>query len=231
VIIRIARLRWGGHVTRMEKNFVRGTVMYIQPEGPRKVGRPRASWRDDVGKDAGMLGIRGWRATAMNREEWRKLLKEAKTLYELLRRWWWRRRQRRRWWWWLRSFFRKVGDMISGTLCGGQKQTRGYTLYFSTKSPVWLRRLSQQYLTWSNAAEKEEELRGCTHQHASTFVMSEVPFERWKSAVNAESGLRCARSWCFLRNCSRSSVTTRQARTRKFSFGGGGGGVWPGDYI
>jgi hypothetical protein len=26
----------------------------------------------------------------MNREEWRKLLKEAKTLYELYCRWWWR---------------------------------------------------------------------------------------------------------------------------------------------
>jgi hypothetical protein len=30
-----------------------------------------------------MLGIRSSWATAMNREEWRKLLKEAKTLYEL----------------------------------------------------------------------------------------------------------------------------------------------------
>jgi hypothetical protein len=30
-----------------------------------------------------MLGLRSWWATAMNGEEWRKLLKEAKTLYEL----------------------------------------------------------------------------------------------------------------------------------------------------
>jgi hypothetical protein len=43
----------------------------------------RARWRDDVGKDARMLGIRSWLATAKNREEWRKFLKEAKTLYEL----------------------------------------------------------------------------------------------------------------------------------------------------
>jgi hypothetical protein len=30
-----------------------------------------------------MLGIRRCWATVMNREEWRKLLQEAKTLYEL----------------------------------------------------------------------------------------------------------------------------------------------------
>jgi hypothetical protein len=57
-------------------------LMYVQPEGLRKVGRPRAGWRYEVGKDARMLGLRSWWATATNREEWRKLLREAKTLYE-----------------------------------------------------------------------------------------------------------------------------------------------------
>jgi hypothetical protein len=36
-----------------------------------------------VEKDVRMLGLRGWWATAMYREEWRKLLKEAKAVYEL----------------------------------------------------------------------------------------------------------------------------------------------------
>jgi hypothetical protein len=58
-------------------------LMYVQPEGLRKVGRPRARWIDEVGKDARMPGLRSWRATATDREEWRKLLKEGKTLYEL----------------------------------------------------------------------------------------------------------------------------------------------------
>jgi hypothetical protein len=54
--------------------------MYVQLEGLRKVGRPYRRCRDEVGKDA---GIKAWWATAMNQEEWRKLLREAKTLYEL----------------------------------------------------------------------------------------------------------------------------------------------------
>jgi hypothetical protein len=55
-------------------------LMYVQPEGLRKVGRLRARWRDEVGEDARIMGLRSWWATAMNREEWRKLLRENKTL-------------------------------------------------------------------------------------------------------------------------------------------------------
>jgi hypothetical protein len=36
-----------------------------------------------VGKDARILGLRSWWATGMTRKEWRKLLREVKTLYEL----------------------------------------------------------------------------------------------------------------------------------------------------
>jgi hypothetical protein len=57
VIIRIARLRWSGHVARMDENCMRRRLMYMQPEGLRKVGRPRARWRDEVGRDARMLGL------------------------------------------------------------------------------------------------------------------------------------------------------------------------------
>jgi hypothetical protein len=82
VVIRIARLRWAGHVARMDGNCMPRRLLYVQPKGLRKVGRPRARWRDQVGKDASM-GLKSWWATTMNREEWRKLLREAKTLYEL----------------------------------------------------------------------------------------------------------------------------------------------------
>jgi hypothetical protein len=67
----------------MDENCMPRRLMYVQQEGLRKVGRPRTRWRDEVRKDARMLGLRSWWATAINREEWRKHLNEAKTLYEL----------------------------------------------------------------------------------------------------------------------------------------------------
>jgi hypothetical protein len=58
MIIRIARLRWAGHVARMDENCMPRRLRYVQPEGLRKVGRRRARWRDEVGKDTRMLGLR-----------------------------------------------------------------------------------------------------------------------------------------------------------------------------
>jgi hypothetical protein len=45
----------------------------------RPVGRPRTRWADVVQRDAlRLLGIRGWRKRVENRDEWRRLMGEAK---------------------------------------------------------------------------------------------------------------------------------------------------------
>jgi hypothetical protein len=41
-------------------------LMYIQPEGLREAGRMHTRWRDEVGKDARMLGIRSQMGPEMN---------------------------------------------------------------------------------------------------------------------------------------------------------------------
>jgi len=55
----------------------------------RPVGRPRTRWADVIQRDAlQLLGIRGWRRRAENREEWRRLMREAKARKGLWRHIW-----------------------------------------------------------------------------------------------------------------------------------------------
>jgi hypothetical protein len=45
----------------------------------RPAGRPRTRWADVVQRDAlQLLGTRGWKRRAANRDEWRRLMREAK---------------------------------------------------------------------------------------------------------------------------------------------------------
>ena len=77
--IKIRRLGWAGHIIRMgkeriPKKVLKGNVYTIRP-----VGRPRTRWPDVVQRDAlHLLGIRGWRRRVENRNEWRRLMREAK---------------------------------------------------------------------------------------------------------------------------------------------------------
>ena len=76
--IKIRRLGWEGHIIRMEEERIAKKVLNGNFYTTRPVGRPRTRWADVVQRNAlQLLGIRGWRR-AENRDEWRRLMKEAK---------------------------------------------------------------------------------------------------------------------------------------------------------
>ena len=47
-------------------------------EGRRGKGRPRLRWKNDVEDDLRKLGVKRWRAKALDREEWASIIREAK---------------------------------------------------------------------------------------------------------------------------------------------------------
>jgi len=77
--IKIRRLEWVGHIIRMEEERIPKKVLYGNFHTTRPVGRPRTRWADVVQRDAlQLLWIRGWMRRAANRDEWRRLVREAK---------------------------------------------------------------------------------------------------------------------------------------------------------
>jgi hypothetical protein len=76
--IRLHRLRWFGHVQRIEDNISPKRVLHMNLESTRPRGRPRNRWQDEVRKDGRMVGGEEWQEGVYNREEWKKLLRTAR---------------------------------------------------------------------------------------------------------------------------------------------------------
>ena len=71
--IRLNRLRWFGHVQRMEENRIPKRVLHVNL-GTRKLRcRPRSRWKDEVREVGIIVGGEGWKEKVHNREEWKKL--------------------------------------------------------------------------------------------------------------------------------------------------------------
>jgi hypothetical protein len=58
--IRLHRLRWFGHVQRMEEDSIPKRVLYMNLETTRLRGRPRNRWQDEVREDGRMVGGEEW---------------------------------------------------------------------------------------------------------------------------------------------------------------------------
>jgi hypothetical protein len=78
-IIRLNRLRWFGHVQRVEEHRIPKKVLYVNLEATRLRGRPRNRWQDEVREDGRIVGGKGWKERVRNREERKKLLRTARS--------------------------------------------------------------------------------------------------------------------------------------------------------
>jgi len=63
--IRLNRLRWFGHVQRMEENRIPKRVLYMNL-GTRLRDRPRNRWQDEVKEDGRIVGGEGWQEKVHN---------------------------------------------------------------------------------------------------------------------------------------------------------------------
>lgn len=78
-VAKSSRLRWAGHLLRMEKNCVTRKVFESTPYGNKMRGRPRTKWISNIEVDLGRIGVRDWKTRAQDRTKWRGVVEEAKT--------------------------------------------------------------------------------------------------------------------------------------------------------
>jgi hypothetical protein len=77
--IKSQRLRWAGHVMRMEKTRTTRKITEWTPYKARPAGRPRLRWMEKVEEDLKRMKIIGWRVKTEDRQEWSRIVEQTKT--------------------------------------------------------------------------------------------------------------------------------------------------------
>jgi len=54
-----------------------------KPMSKRPIGRPKIRSEDDVLEDIKSINVRNWRKVAQNKDSWKTVVKQARTLYRL----------------------------------------------------------------------------------------------------------------------------------------------------
>ena len=72
-MIKSRRLRWAGHVARMEESRSAFKILAGKPIGKRPLGRRRCRWEDNIRTELKEIGIntRNWVDLARDRDYWR----------------------------------------------------------------------------------------------------------------------------------------------------------------
>ena len=81
-MIKSKRLRWAGHVARIEGCRSAFKILTGKPTGKRHLGRPRRRWEDNIRMDLEEIGISAgnWVDLAQDMNYWRALVKAALNL-------------------------------------------------------------------------------------------------------------------------------------------------------
>ena len=81
-VITSRRLRWAGHVAKMEESRIAFKILTGTPTEKRPLGRPRSRWEDNIRMDLKeiVINTRNWVVLAQNMDYWRGLRNAALNL-------------------------------------------------------------------------------------------------------------------------------------------------------
>ena len=79
-VIKSRRLRWAGHVAKMEEGRGAFTILTSTPSGKITLGRPRRRWEVSVRMEIG-INTRNWVDSAKDTDYWRALVNGTLNLW------------------------------------------------------------------------------------------------------------------------------------------------------
>ena len=77
--IKAQRIKWLGHIQRMDQAWPTRKLLDWKPMGTRPVRKLRQRWQEDVMEDLKKLEVKNWKEAAKGRRTWRDLDEKAKT--------------------------------------------------------------------------------------------------------------------------------------------------------
>ena len=80
-LIKSRRLRWAGHVTRMEVGRSAFKILTGKPTRKRPLGKPRRRWKDNIIMELEEIGI-NWVDSNLGKDYWGALVNAALNLYK-----------------------------------------------------------------------------------------------------------------------------------------------------
>ena len=78
--VRAQRLRWYGHIERMQETRMVKAICSWKPISKRPMGRPKIRWEDDVRKDMQKSKVQNWKTFVQDRRKWKDVVEVAKIL-------------------------------------------------------------------------------------------------------------------------------------------------------
>ena len=77
--IKAQRIKWLGHIQRMDQARPTGNLLDWKPMGTRPVGRTRQRWQEDITEHLKKLKVKNRKEAGKGRRTWRDLAEKAKT--------------------------------------------------------------------------------------------------------------------------------------------------------
>jgi hypothetical protein len=77
-LLKIGRLRWLGHLFRVQELYPCRRLIILKPEGIWHVEKPNLRMLESVEEDLKNMGVRNWISSPQDQEQWRTILEWTK---------------------------------------------------------------------------------------------------------------------------------------------------------